>query len=102
MFEANKWPGLVANNDLELVEAAVQLYQNEGLWQEKSNLCHRQLKAKFNHQSLSKKLIERIVRVKQDIEQHRLQNFVGSMLKHHNHASTKYMSQWITEKNRAK
>ena len=33
------------------------------------------------------------------LENHRLQNFAGSMLRHHLHKSTQYMSQWIEAKN---
>jgi hypothetical protein len=37
--------------------------------------------------------------IKANLAEHRLQNFVGSMLHHHSLASTKYMSKWIEAKN---
>jgi len=35
------------------------------------------------------------------LAQHRLNNFTGAMLQHHSLKSTKYMSQWIAEKNKS-
>jgi hypothetical protein len=32
------------------------------------------------------------------LEIHRQNNFLGAMLRHHQHASTQYMSQWIASK----
>ncbi|MFY8352347.1 glycosyltransferase family 4 protein [Pseudoalteromonas sp. SSM20] len=100
MFDENNWPGLVANTDELLIENAVSLYQDQALWQEKSDLCHLAIKAKFAMPSLASALIERVNAIKDNLAEHRLNNFVGAMLKHHSHASTKYMSQWITEKNK--
>jgi hypothetical protein len=34
------------------------------------------------------------------LDAHRRDNFTGSMLRHHAHKSTQYMSQWIEAKNR--
>jgi len=45
------------------------------------------------------KFISKIQKVEEELESHRLNNFTGSMLRHHTMASTKYMSQWIAEKN---
>ncbi|MEG3695920.1 glycosyltransferase, partial [Vibrio coralliirubri] len=42
------------------------------------------------------------IALESELESHRLDNFFGSMLKHHSMASTKYMSQWIAEKNKIK
>jgi hypothetical protein len=38
----------------------------------------------------------------EEIGQRRLQNFVGRMLRHHQHKSSYYMARWIEEKNRTR
>lgn len=100
MFNEAHWPGLVANSDESIISSAVELYQNESLWHEKSSLCHPAIKTKFDQLILSSELLARIELIQSQLSQHRLNNFIGAMLKHHSHASTKYMSQWITEKNK--
>ena len=47
-----------------------------------------------------KQIHDKITEIEEDLAQHRLNNFTGSMLKHHSMMSTKYMSQWISEKNK--
>ncbi len=46
-------------------------------------------------------LITRIEALLPRLAEHRLQNFTGAMLQHHQHKSTQYMSQWIEAKNSA-
>ena len=47
-------------------------------------------------------LVQRINACRAGLEQHRRNNFTGAMLRHHQHKSTQYMSQWIEAKNSAK
>lgn len=101
MFENTQWPGAIANNPETIAAAAIELYQNQKAWQEslsssptileryESNFWQQQLKA--NLESLLNNL-----------EQHRMNNFIGSMLNHHSLKSTQYMSQWIEAKNKIK
>ncbi|WP_372767618.1 glycosyltransferase family 4 protein [Pseudoalteromonas sp.] len=102
MFSAEYWPGLVANSDESLIDSAITLYNDEQLWQKKSALCQQAIKLKFSRTVHANTLLLRISEILDNLTQHRLNNFVGAMLKHHSHASTKYMSQWITEKNKVR
>ena len=102
MFDSENWPGLVSEHAENIVTDAVNLYSNSALWQQKSSLCHNKLIEKFAKAPLACDLIEKINSLRNNLEQHRLNNFTGQMLKHHMHASTKYMSQWITEKNKSR
>jgi len=99
MHEQEPWPGVVADDIGHFVEAAVNLYNNEDKWLRSQENVKALLKNRFDGVSLGKKLIEKIDRVESELKQHRLNNFTGSMLKHHTMMSTKYMSQWIAEKN---
>ncbi|MCC4862741.1 glycosyltransferase [Vibrio splendidus] len=97
-----QWPGAVADDIDEFVEAAVALYKDEEKWLKAQSQCHSILEAHYEQNQLGDKLIERLNALDSELESHRLDNFFGSMLKHHSMASTKYMSQWIAEKNKTK
>ena len=97
-----QWPGAVADDIDEFVEQAVALYKDEEKWLKAQSQCHSILEAHYEQNRLGDKLIERLIALDSELESHRLDNFFGSMLKHHSMASTKYMSQWIAEKNKIK
>ncbi|MFS1922142.1 glycosyltransferase [Vibrio lentus] len=97
-----QWPGAVADDIDEFVEQAVALYNDKEMWLKAQSQCHSILEAHYEQNQLGDKLIERLTALESDLESHRLDNFFGSMLKHHSMASTKYMSQWIAEKNKIK
>lgn len=97
-----QWPGAVADDIDEFIEQAVALYNDEEKWLKAQSQCHSILEAHYEQNQLGDKLIERLTALESELESHRLDNFFGSMLKHHSMASTKYMSQWIAEKNKTK
>ncbi|CDU14868.1 glycosyltransferase [Vibrio coralliirubri] len=97
-----QWPGAVADDIDAFVEQAVALYKDEEKWLKAQSQCHSILEVHYEQNQLGDKLIERLIALESELESHRLDNFFGSMLKHHSMASTKYMSQWIAEKNKIK
>ncbi|OQQ05768.1 glycosyltransferase [Vibrio splendidus] len=97
-----QWPGAIADDIDAFVEQAVALYKDEEKWLKAQSQCHSILEAHYEQNQLGDKLIERLIALDSELESHRLDNFFGSMLKHHSMASTKYMSQWIAEKNKIK
>ncbi|MEZ9399553.1 glycosyltransferase family 4 protein [Vibrio splendidus] len=97
-----QWPGAVSDDIDEFVAQAVALYKDEEKWLKAQSQCHSILEAHYEQNQLGDKLIERLITLNSELESHRLDNFFGSMLKHHSMASTKYMSQWIAEKNKIK
>jgi glycosyltransferase involved in cell wall biosynthesis len=99
MHQQEPWPGFIADDVTEFVEAAVNLYTNEQAWLKAQQNGVTLLNARYDSHILGAQLIARITEVEQDLEQHRLNNFTGAMLKHHSMMSTKYMSQWIAAKN---
>jgi len=99
MHDQEQWPGVVADDVGHFVEAAVKLYNNEDKWLRSQENVKALLKNRFDGVSLGEKLVAKIDKVGKELKQHRLNNFTGSMLKHHTMMSTKYMSQWIAEKN---
>ena len=94
------WNGFITDDVADFVDAAVHLYQDKAIW-------HKAQKNGFKiiNQRYSKGLFESSFRIKieflrSNLPQHRLNNFMGSMLQHHTLKSTKYMSRWIEEKNK--
>lgn len=102
MHQQESWPGVVVDNVAGFVDAAVELYNNEQAWAPAQQKATALLKARYDGSQLGEKLIAKINKIEADLPRHRLNNFTGAMLKHHSMMSTKYMSQWIAEKNRTK
>ncbi len=102
MHQQEPWPGVIANNAAEFAEAAVLLYQNESLWCNAQANASALLNTRFEGKVSGGRFISRVIDVIAHLSQHRLDNFTGAMLRYHLMAGTKYMSQWIAEKNRNK
>ena len=102
MFTDETWPGFISDDIEEFVNKAVELYNDENKWNEAKQNSYVLLKAKYDKNVLGKALLKKVDEVYVNLEEHRLNNFTGSMLRHHSMASTKYMSQWIAEKNKIK
>ncbi|MDF1589791.1 MAG: glycosyltransferase [Gammaproteobacteria bacterium] len=99
MHQTEPWPGIVVSELGEFVEAAVQLYSNEQIWTHAQHDATQLLQSRYDRNVHAMALISKIEQIEQTLEQHRLANFTGSMLRHHSMHSTKYMSQWIAAKN---
>ncbi|WP_349354442.1 glycosyltransferase family 4 protein [Gracilimonas sp. BCB1] len=94
------WPGFVSNDPKEFADYAIELYTNEDLWKKKQNNGKDIVNHRFDKEGHVVKLIERIKALIENMQSHRQQNFIGSILQHHTVASTKFMGKWIEAKNR--
>lgn len=79
---------------------AVELYENEDVWNRLHHQCESWLHARFDKPAFENALLNRINDISNSLSQHRLNNFTGSMLRHHSMKSTQYMAQWIEAKNK--
>lgn len=94
------WNGAVENDPQRFADAAVSLYNDKSLW-EKAQQNGIDLIAKhFSKEEHGKKLIETILNLQTNLKEHRLKNFTGAMLMHHQVMGTKYMALWIEAKNK--
>ena len=94
------WNGFVENNPEAFANKAVQLYQDEKLWldaQKNGNLIIQQRYLRSLFEDDFKNRINEMIF---NLEDHRVNNFIGELLQHHTLRSTKYMSKWIEEKNK--
>ncbi len=100
-MQADKpWGGAVANDSESFAQQAIELYQDEALWQKGSDNGCKNAKTmyQFEHHFTQFEVV--LTDLQMNLITHRQQNFIGSMLNHHSHKSTKYMAQWIEAKNR--
>lgn len=96
-LEAN---GFIVDAPELFAKKAVQLYQNEKLWKEKQQNGFKIINKRFNKTEYQKNLFQTIDEIAQQLNEKRLSNFTGQMLQHHTMQSTKFMSKWISEKNK--
>ena len=90
----------ISDNFTEFAQLAVDLYNNPESWQNKQAACLPFLESGFAFDTYSRKMSETIHEISQNLNRHRLNNFTGSMLRHHTMKSTQYMAQWIEAKNK--
>ncbi len=100
MHQKEPWGGVITDDMTEFIEAAVTLYNDEEAWCKAQENATALLHTLYDSKVLGRELITKITEIEENLEQHRLNNFTGSMLKHHTMMSTKYMSQWIEAKNK--
>lgn len=93
------WCGLVADDSLDFVKSAVELYSHEKIWKE-SQQKGVQILQQFEAWQHLKRFSKTLENLLSDLPMHRKKNFLGSMLQHQTLNSSKYMSKWIEEKNR--
>ncbi len=94
------WGGDVSDEPEQFAQCAVALYQDRERWLDYVSKGDNIIRTLYNKTELAKILMHRVNYLIENLVSHRLDNFTGSMLKHHHHKSTKYMSQWIEAKNK--
>ncbi len=100
MHEGLPWSGVVVNSLEEFAEKSVAVYKNETLWktsQENGVVIIHEL---YNKERLGELFLNTINNIQENLEYHRKQNFLGSLLQRETIQATKYMSKWIEEKNK--
>ncbi|MFD1064252.1 glycosyltransferase family 4 protein [Winogradskyella litorisediminis] len=92
--------GIIVDDVEVFVQKAVDLYQNEMLWNQKHSNGFKILNERFNALNFEAQFQNKIISLKDNLKVHRQENFIGQLLSHHTMQSTKYMSKWIEEKNK--
>lgn len=94
------WNGIITDKPKEYVDAAVKLYNNKLEWESAQENGIKIINTLYDKVQHSKILLEKIMFIYNHLQEHRLNNFTGAMLRHHNLKSTQYMAQWIEAKNK--
>ena len=98
MLHQGEWAGLMGETAQQIADAAVLLYQDERLWQQKQQQGFVILAERFTQKQHEPRVWQQLMDVQQQLSEHRLTNFTGAMLRHHQHRSTQFMAQWIEAK----
>lgn len=98
--KAENWPGSVSDNTATNIENSLALHNNPALWKQQQARGWQLLDQKFNSQKFPVNLQKKLLDLHEHLQSHRQQNFVGQLLNHHQHESTKFMARWIEEKNK--
>ncbi|CAM1363630.1 Glycosyltransferase [Tenacibaculum litopenaei] len=100
MHDGLPWNGVVVDSELDFVTAAVDLYRNREAWEQAREHGIQLINKHYEQELLSARLLAQIEQRLDNLSQDRRANFIGSMLQYKTLQATKYMSKWITEKNR--
>ncbi len=99
MHDDLNWNGFFEDDPREFAIKSVELHNNEKTWKNAQENGISIINQCYDKSTFSVILINRIHKIKKDLEKHRLKNFIGAMLIHHTMQSTKYLSKWIEQKN---
>lgn len=93
------WNGVIADDPEEFARAAVDLYKQEEMWKEKQENGFVIINRRFSEKLFYPQLMSRLLKLQQQLQNHRAENFTGAMLSHHHHKSTYFLSKYIEVKN---
>lgn len=99
MFKDQEWSGYIADETEEIVDKAVSLYQDQQIWEAASKRS-KQILTSLIDPNWGKELTDALEKIQQNLESHRRKNIIGQILWSNQFLSSKYLSQWIEEKNR--
>jgi len=96
------WNGFIAENPGDFAQKAVQLYSDEKLWKTSVENGFTIINSRFSKEIFQHKFSERLLDLFENLSSYRNKNFIGKLLKHHQHRSTYFMSKFIEEKEKNK
>lgn len=99
MEVSSKWNGYIEDRAEAFASKAVQLYQDKNLWIKAQKNGYDLLRKNYDKKTYEMRFEKRLIILRKEIIQHRRSNFMGSILSHHQHQSTKFLSKWIEAKN---
>lgn len=100
ILSKEEYESSVATKSELLIKYAIELYKTSSLWLLQQQQGFRVVKERFGMSEHQEALLEKFKTVSDNLKQHRLQNFTGSLLNHHHHLSVKYLAKWIEAKNK--
>jgi len=100
MYGNLSWNGAIENDPVKFAAATVEFYTDESKWKIAQINGIKLINTLYDKDKHSKTLLDKITFIQNNIQTHRLNNFTGTMLRHHSMKSTQYMAQWIEAKNK--
>jgi hypothetical protein len=90
----------VAHKSAEFAQMAVALYQDKVQWQTLKSEGYELIDQSFERSVYEIKFLECLTQISNSLAEHRGKNFIGLLLQEQQFQASKYMSLWITEKNK--
>ncbi|MFN0728160.1 glycosyltransferase [Polaribacter gochangensis] len=100
MHDNFPWNGFVEDDFSLLSKKAIALYSDKNLWNQSQKKGILIINKIYDKEKIGTQFINRLASLQKEIIQHRIQNFMGSLVQHQTLQSTKYMSKWIAAKNK--
>lgn len=100
MCDRFPWNGFIENDFTAFSNKAIKLYTDEKLLIESQKNGVEIINQIYDKEKLGVPFINQIKEIQDNLEQHRTQNFLGSLLQHQTLQATKYLSKWIESKNK--
>ncbi|WP_258862218.1 glycosyltransferase [Sphingobacterium spiritivorum] len=100
MASPSSWPGAVEDDVNLFTEQATILYRDREIWNEAQKKGISIINNRYSGNKFGETFIQRLFGLQRSLVLHRQTHFVGQILQHHTLQSTRYMSLWITEKNK--
>ena len=91
--------GVEVRNAGDFVKQAILLYENQKLWNSFHQAASSEFERLFSFEDHQKSLIKRISFLQENLLKHRKTGFMERMLNFHSSRASRFMSQWIEEKN---
>ena len=98
--ENENWNGFISDDFNVFTQKAIELYTDKNLWESSQQKGVLIINNNFSKLVFKSTFSDKIKKVKDNLEKHRTQNFMGSVLQHHSLNASKYLSKWIEEKNK--
>ncbi len=95
-----EWNGVVADTPDDFTAAAINIYADKKNWLAAQSNGVTLINKLFCKKTHSIALLKKIEFIRNNLKEHRQNNFTGAMLRHHLMKSTQYMAQWIEAKNK--
>jgi glycosyltransferase involved in cell wall biosynthesis len=95
------WNGAIEDEEDAFINQAEQLYQDKHFWLQSQHNGIRIINELYSKLQFYSYFTDKLKAIQLNLAAHRQNNFFGQILNYHTANSTKYMSLWIEEKNKA-
>jgi len=100
MMLNSKWNGFVTDKPEEFADLAVKLHQDKSIWEDAQKNGIEIYNKRYSKIIYESSVIDCVAKVRDNLQKHRMKNFLGAMLQFQSNLSSKYLSKWISEKNK--
>ncbi|WP_435255446.1 glycosyltransferase [Tenacibaculum sp. A30] len=100
MHEDLPWNGFIEDDFEKFANKAIELYTYDILWKKYQQKGVEIINSLYDKVVLEISFMKSVKKIQENLNVHRTQNFLGSLLQHQTLQATKFMSKWIEEKNK--